>query len=486
MASQAPFGDIFLVNTPSLDRVSQQLYAEQRQRQATQEKNAQMADQELQKEIGKIRSADTPEVINAYNNYKKLSQQALFDKSLSSNTQKRNQILQAAQLAKADLMQKAQQSQELLAQGKQLAMEHMKSPDQFADNFGDLISAYNKTPMSQLGKHKLGDLTNLDTYAYKGTNTDFGKLAASAAGQPKQVYAEEVPVDKTGLQTKITPYLYGNNPLQFRDQYLGALAQRRAGRDASIIWKSIPQQEKDTVNEAYAAIPPERLKKMGLPELPDLPTDTGNEALDMANFQAKKYALANEPKQGIPQFRTNEAKKFQMETDRQMRMKAIEKANTKELIDYRKSINPNDKELNDLWVDKYIQTIKEDAKDTKPVEYKYAGGKKIYEHDVPLDPTLASSLQKSGVTPTYLRITSDGKFRPIYIKTDKDGNPQGSSGRYAVDETLSVPISEEQLGVALGKKNVTGKARAKEIGSVLGKTPTKTTTKPKSDPLGLF
>lgn len=467
MAQQAPFGDAFLVQTPALDRMANQLYTEQKQRQLMYQKNAQVADESLQKEIGKIRSADTPEVLGAYENFKKLSQQALTDKSLQNDPIKRNQLLQQAQLAKANLMQMTADSQELLNQGKGLQSQYSRNPKEYSDDFGGLITAFNSTPMSQLSNSKYGDLRNPDTYRYKGTNTDFSKILTAAAGQPKQVHSNEAPVDQTGLQTKITPYTFGNTPMQFRDSLLGSLSQRQAGRDAEILWEKVPQTDRDAVDQAFAAVPQDKWVKAGIPNPQDLPTNTGNSAVDFANFQAKKYFLANEPKEGTPVFRTNEAKKFQMETDRQKTMERLRHADAKDLIDYKKRIDPNDKELNDLWVDKVIENLKEDAK-SGPTVRVTENGKVSHQKNIPLDPVLASSLQKGGITPLYMAHLPNGKFRVIYPLKDKEGNPlKLSSGDYAIDESLSVPISEDQLGLALGKKNVTGKQRGKEILNVI-------------------
>lgn len=490
MAQPQAFGDSFLVQTPTLDRMANQLHAEQKQRQLMYQKNAQVADDSLQKEIGKIRSADTPEVLGAYDKFKKLSQQALTDKSLQNDPIKRNQLLQEAQLAKANLMQLTSKSQELLNQGKSLQTEHLRKPNEYSDDFGGLITAFNSTPMSQLTNSKYGDLSNPDTYRYKGTNTDFSKILTAAAGQPKQVYSNEAPVDQTGLQTKMTPYTFGNTPMQFRDSLLGSLSQRQAGRDAEILWDKVPQTDRDAVDQAFAAVPQDKWVKAGIPNPQNLPTNTGNSAVDFANFQAKKYFLANEPKEGKPEFKTNEAKKFQMETARQAAMERMRHADAKDLVDYKKRIDPNDKELNDLWVDKVIENLKEESKSANTIKY-YQNGKIAYEKNIALDPVLASSLQKGGITPIYMTAMPNGKFRVVYPLKDKEGNPMKLStgpnaGNYAVDETLSTPISENQLGLALGKKNVTGKQRGKEILNVINNGTKKQSSKPKDDPLGLY
>lgn len=488
MPQQAPFGDIFLVNTPSLDRTGALLYQEQKQRQAKAAQENDALDANMQKEFAKVRSADVPDVIDNWSKYKTLTKQLLFDKDLQKDPKKYAVVQQQANEALANTHGIINGSQEEKARQQGLIQAHSTHPDNFNDDFGTLMGAAQKLPLRQMSQYKQNgkpiDLTNMDSYMYQGPDQDFSKIFTAAAGQPKSTgYTENTPIDKNGLQYNQSSYEFGNTPQQYAQIVLGGLGAHKASKAASFLWNHVLQEKRDKVDQAYAAIPKEKWQRAGIAAPQDLPTNTGNDAVDFANFQAKQYFLGNEPRAKV-QVHTNEAKKFQMETDRQMRMKAIEHGNAKDLIDYRKSIDPNDKEMNNLWIDKYIQSAKEEANNTLPVEYKYKNGTRVYEHNIPMDPTLATSLQKSGVTPTYLRITSDGKFRPIYLKTDKEGVPLGENGKYLVDETLSQPITEEQLGVTLGKKNVTGKQRAKEINTILNKGPK--VTKPKSDPLGLF
>jgi hypothetical protein len=482
----APYGDIFLAGTPSLDRTSALLYQEQRQRQAKAAQDNAAAEGAMQKEFANVRSADVPDLVDAYTKYKGLKKQVLFDKDLQKDPKKFAAAQQQANEALSDVHSLINGSKELKDQYKGLNTAHGTHPDNFVDNYGELISAAQSTPLKQLKAHKLGDLANLDTFLYKGPDQDFSKIMAGAAGTQKPTgYTERVPLDKNGLTYNESAYEFGNTPKQYSDYIQGALGAHKAGKAASFLWNHVPQTERDKVDQEFAAIPADKWNKMGIPVPQDLPTNTGNDALDFSNYQAKKYALANEPRAKVTP-RTDAAKKFEMETNRMKQMEALRHADAKDLIDYKKKIDPNDKELNNLWIDTYIQNIKKDALNTPPAEYKYQDGRKVYEHDIPLDPTLATSLQKAGITPTFMRVMSDGKFRIVYAQTDDKGKPiTGENGKVLVDKTLSVPITEEQLAVNLGKKNVTGKARAKEIINVQNNQGTKP-TKPKADPLGLF
>ncbi len=105
-----------------------------------------------------------------------------------------------------------------------------------------------------------------------------------------------------------------------------------------------------------------------------------------------------------------------------------------------------------LWIDPYINKLKEDSQGGKTYTYKYKDGKTVEEKEIPIDPVLAKVLTKDNVSPDKVYVTSDGKFRPVFYKRDKDGAPVQENGTYAVDEISSVPITHDQLKLALGGK----------------------------------
>jgi hypothetical protein len=68
--ANAPFGDIFQVQTPALDRFSQQQYAEHQRREQQREKDLRDLDEEFSKNISGIWDADIPELTKKYSDYK--------------------------------------------------------------------------------------------------------------------------------------------------------------------------------------------------------------------------------------------------------------------------------------------------------------------------------------------------------------------------------------------------------------------------------
>ncbi len=469
MAQPSAYGDIFLAGTPALDRTAALLYQEQKQRQAKAQQENAAADAQMQKEFANVRSADVPDVINAWGKYKTLKKQLLFDKSLQNDPKKYAQVQQQANEALADTHSTINGSKEYKDILKGVNQAHGTHPDNFVDNYGELVSAAQNTPLKQLKTHKLGDLSNMDAFMYKGPDQDFSKIFSGAAGQPKQVYSDEAPVDKVGLQTKITPYLFGSTPKQYAESVVGALGTHKAAKAASFLWNHVSQSERDQVNQDFAQIPIEKWKKAGMQAPQDLPTNTGNDAVDFANYQAKKYFIANEPKEGMPQYKTNDAKKFQMETQRQQQMESIRHANAKDLIDYKKKIDPNDTQLNDTWANTYRDKVFEDAQKEPLVAISETtqSGKKMYGHRVPLNKVLVDALTIGKDAPVRVYVTDDNKILPIYLYYDEKGNPLKTPKGSAINEDLSRPISDVQFSVNLGAKNATGKAKTKEIRAAL-------------------
>lgn len=477
---RVPFGDAFIVNTPVLDRWAQQLYVEQKAAEQRRQQENQAIDAGIQKEIGKVRSVDTPEVIKAYQEYKALKQNVLFNKDLQKDPLAYNQAQQAMNLRYQNIFTTANKSAEIKKMQEQLATDRIKNGNAYADDAGERISTLMNTPISQVGAHPAyGDLTNWDNYKYQGSNTDFSKIIRDAAGQPRKVYSKEDVMDG-GLQTRITPYEFGNTPGQVKDYVLGALAMRQAGRDAAYQWDHLPEKEIEETIKAYQAIPKEKWERMGLPGPQDLLSkNPDNKAENFAAYQAMRYAIANEPKEGIPQYRQNLKAVKDLEFARQKQMEGIKHANSRDLIEFRKKIDPSDTEMNNTWVVNYL---------TKRMGDAFTGGKKqaIYGgktvngagYVINPDPIMMKAFSRNGQEPDRIYVTEDEKIWPIFYKygapTDKDGKviagrekesvvQTNSAGHPLVDEDYSQPMQLDQAALALGYKGQTKKQLAETM-----------------------
>ena len=129
--TSAPYGDIVFASTPTLDRWGQQLYAEQKMREARMQQENMALDANIQKELGKVRSVDTPDVINAYQQYKQLSKELMFNNSIRKDPLAYNQVKQAANSAYQNIFTTANQSAEAKELAKSMFQEKLKSPNDF-------------------------------------------------------------------------------------------------------------------------------------------------------------------------------------------------------------------------------------------------------------------------------------------------------------------------------------------------------------------
>jgi len=474
-----PWGDAFLVQTPTLDRWSQQLYQEQKIRQVKQQQEDAALDASIQKEIGKVRSVDTPEVIKAYNDYKQGKKQLLFNKELQKDPLAYNQAQQKVLQDYQRVFTTANKSAELKDMQKQLSEDRIKNPNAYSDDFGQRMATLMNTPISGVGQHETyGDLTNWDNYRYKGSNTNFADILQKGIGQSKQVYSKEEPLDK-GLQTKITPYMYGNTPGQVKDYVLGVMAMHQAGRDAAYQWDHTPEKEIDETIKAYQALPKDYWERIGLPGPQDLmPKNPDNKAENYASLMAMKYAISNAPKEGTPVYRENKAAVMAAQEAKEKRMQVLRHADAKDLIDYKKKIDPNDTELNNVWYESYLDKVMSDAKQTGERHHVYnpkTGESELYYNMIKPDPFLLKSLSIGSATPDRVGVTESGEVIPIFIKYDKDGNVvKTKAGTPALDENYSQPMTREQALVNMGYRGSTKKQLKEDQQKIQNKAGAKT------------
>lgn len=453
-----PYGDIFFIDTPYLDRATEQLYQEQRARAQKQEQENKFLDASLQKELGKVRSVDTPDLINKYNQYKDITKRLQFDKKIQNDPFRRNGLQQEAQMALADYMQTAKKSSELNEQGKQLITERMKKPDLFADDFGELVNVFQNTPLSQGGKIRLGeediDLFNPDTYRYKGADIDFQKILQSAIGTPRTVFSMEEPVGKEGIQSKITPFQFGNTPAQVKSSLLGAMAERGTARSAAALWDQLPDEELNRVIKEYNAISPDKLKRMGVPERQNLmPAKSANKAENYASYVAMKYAIENEPKAGPPQFRTNVEAAEQLRQRHRKEMAAISRGNQEAVIRLRKKLGGASGEEQDQWLEGFMGHLETTAKEKGAFRHKAKSGEEFDTYELDVSPSIIKALGFTEKTrPDALRMTPTGDVLYLTYKRDKKGNIIQKGGKYATDAEFSGKFTRPEFKALVGKE----------------------------------
>lgn len=162
---------------------------------------------------------------------------------------------------------------------------------------------------------------------------------------------------------------------------------------------------------------------------------------------------------------------------RERAMQALRHADAKDLIKYKKEIDPNDTDLNNTWVESYLGKLVSEASKKPGVDYKFNEGGKVTEYNIPVDPVLGKALAEGNVSPDAVRVDANGNFRRIFFKRYGKGEVEGKQegevkrgpGGIAVDEELSrVKLSPDQVALALGYKGQSKKQLAETMQSVLG------------------
>lgn len=87
MANGRPYGNDFLVDTPALDRLHQNLYLEQKNRELQRQREVAALDDEYSRNVSQIKDADVDDLTKAYSDYKQSTQQAMKQKGGTSPQQ---------------------------------------------------------------------------------------------------------------------------------------------------------------------------------------------------------------------------------------------------------------------------------------------------------------------------------------------------------------------------------------------------------------
>jgi hypothetical protein len=490
---RAPFGDIVYVQTPTIDALSRQLYAEQKQRQQLQYQENKALDDGMRKEFANVRSVDTPELINSYNQYKTLKKQLYFDKSLQKDPIAFNQRQQEAKAALQKTYEIINGSAEVKDMVKNMTQDRFKNPDAYADDYGQRAATLMSTPYSQLQAHpQYGNLTNWDQYRYQGSNTDFGKILKDASGTPKDILGKSVPIDK-GFQTQTSVYQFGNSPAQVYDHVINSMAMHRTGRDAAFQWDQIKPEQVAATLDKYKQIPKEKWEKMGVDAPQDLGNFTDNKADNYAKYLAMNYAINAEPKEGKPIIKENKSATLNWQLNKDKIMEGIRHGNRMAEARFKAELkDKSDGEQND-YMDELYDGLKADALKHRKV-YRPGNGTPFDQYSMKASEGVkklfaAKDGQGHDIFPDEIRFSKDfGTVTPIFFEhyTDSKGKrlpeivKNKKTGEAEVISDLSHPILEPEFKERW-KREIMG---AGAYGKTLQNK--QSTNKPKTDPLGLF
>jgi hypothetical protein len=152
---------------------------------------------------------------------------------------------------------------------------------------------------------------------------------------------------------------------------------------------------------------------------------------------------------------------------------ALSRASQEELIKFRKNIDPNDMELNNQWIDRYLQNRLQTAmSDEANYRKVYTPHTTKYGYEISMDPVLAKSFSRGGSEPDRLYVTDDGqKIWPIFYKYEKDPKTKqtilvkNDKGDPVIDEDISKPLEMDQAKLAMGYRGETKKQLGKTMSS---------------------
>lgn len=493
-----PYGDIIEIKTPTLDNWAKQLYIEQKTREARQYQENQALDQMLQKDFGRIRSVDTPEVVGKYNDVKNIKKQLLFDKQLQRNPLAYNQKQQELKQAMQDMYSVINGSAEMKEANKTYNAAHLQNPDAFDDNYGTIMATQMNTPFSQLKNHPIyGDLTNADTYRYKGSNTNFNDVVTKVAGHDREITGKEEPLDKQGIQFRSPVYKTSAPPAQIFEGLVNSL-DHKTERDAAYKWKQLAPEVVQKIEQDYNAIPQAKWEQMGLPGPQQINLKGGSDAEKYMRVMAMQNAINTNPTLSKYSYRTDKKAEMDYKQGQAIAMEYLKFGHQKEL-------KKQDQNILDNWVINYWNQRFNDAKSeqpkaiTSPDPNNPLTSKFKVVRQLNPDKIMNDALQNSGVYPNEVYVTQDNKVLPVFYKYRNILNDKGhkigteietdANGNKIIDEELTRPLNLDQAYLSLGYKGQT----KKELGGTMSgaykegkKESTSAPTTKKHDPLGLF
>lgn len=233
VATRVGEGNANIMSWGNLDRAANQLYQEQKQREARGYNDYLQGQSVLQKEFANVRSADVPEVINKYNNLKKIKQTILFDEKIKNNPVLLAEKQREAQINEADLRQAIKGSQEQKEIDKGIVSDMLHNTDKYdiekkKEHLYDM-----QLPLSERLKNGRVDST---PYLYSGVDmSKLGQWAKESAGVARAIPIGEEVVSDGGYKLEQKHILRSNNPIQYADNMYKRFQTNKGGQAAAAL-----------------------------------------------------------------------------------------------------------------------------------------------------------------------------------------------------------------------------------------------------------
>jgi len=214
-----PFGDIYTPNTTATDKLSAQLYAEQKAKEAQDAKDAKEMDDSFAKNIAGVREKDIPKIVSMWQDYKNAKMKT-YGNSLSNADRIKTE--QDALKGLGNIYQAIKFSKETQNGLLTNAKSSSTKPTLFRKDTPNLLSNANNLTSEEVrnfkttdrtGKPVTIDLTNPSDLAYPIGSTDYTKAYDYAVGRKGATLGYKT--DETGKEFNASKDPYQNQRVSY-------------------------------------------------------------------------------------------------------------------------------------------------------------------------------------------------------------------------------------------------------------------------------
>lgn len=280
MANGRPYGNDFIVGTPALDQIHNQLYADHKNREIQRQHEMTSLDDEFSRNVAGIKDADVDDLTKLYGDYKTASQQLMKQRDGATPQQQLELLRKKAEMYK--LINISKQEKENAAILGKAVMNDTKGI--YDDKAAQRVKARLKTPTLQYGKYTEVDangkpipidLTDETSYLYKLGGSDFSKDFEAAKGKDRDLTPDDKVVDpQDPLKFSQKQYKGKNNAIEFYTTLLPRISGSKEQKDFVLRTDiDYPAQKAAELEARYKELvkEPAYRRKYGLKEGDEIP-----------------------------------------------------------------------------------------------------------------------------------------------------------------------------------------------------------------------
>lgn len=284
--NRAAFGNIYTIPTSTVDNIAKMVYQEQKQREQQKLQQYKDMDDEFAKNVAGVKSADIPEISQAYNDFKQ-AHINLQKKGNKATPQDQMDVM----LKKAAAFQAINASKEDKERLKQYAATVKSDTKGIYDpNAPQMVNTWLNTPTS---KRNFDEDANLK-YKYAMPNID--KEIKNAAGIGKDFELQVGVDEKDPLKDKVEVYRTINPPNVFYNNLFTGLASRSDNKGFTrSVTDNMTDEEKEKLRVAYEAKIQDPKFKALYGDVQPFPASAANTELGQAVALKTMEAFVNLP-----------------------------------------------------------------------------------------------------------------------------------------------------------------------------------------------